>query len=433
MIKLVSPYKVVLYPKSDFDAPTHVENAWKTAWEDVSGWPEIQKVIYTAGFTYLTNDSVHQSAIRSACNPSRRLLERVVRFELKHRTKQPNEEAKMRLYGGIDLHGNNNVIALLDEEDHVVFEKRIGNDMGEVRSNLRPYKKEIVGLAVESTFNWYWLVDGLMEADYKVHLANPAAIKKYEGLKYGDDKTDARWLAHMLRLKILPEGYIYPKEERAVRDLLRKRSQLVRYRTSNILSINNLIARNLGFSIKGNRIKQLEEEDLDALFDNKDISLAARSNLAVLDCVSERIKIIERVVKKRTKLRPEFRQLLTVDGIGDILALTISLETGDIGRFKKVGNFSSYCRCVNSSRISNGKKKGEGNSKNGNKYLAWAFIEAATLAIRHNASAKRFYQRKSAKTKMVVAKKALANKLARGCYYIMRDKVPFDNERMFAT
>lgn len=339
----------------------------------------------------------------------------------------------MVLYGGIDLHGNNNVIALIDETDRVVFQKRIANEMEAVLFYLEPYHEEIVGLAVESTYNWYWLVDGLMDAGYKTHLANPAAMKQYEGLKHTDDKTDARWIAHMLRLGILPQGYIYPKEDRPIRDLLRKRSQLVRYRTSNIVSMNNLITRNLGLNVSGNRLKQLEEEDIDALMDDENLSLAVKSNLAVMRCVEERIKIIERVVKKRTKLRREFEQLLTVQGIGEILALTISLETGDINRFADVGNYSSYCRCVQADRISNKKKKGQGNSKNGNTYLAWAFVVAAAFAIRHNEKARKFYQRKSAKTNKVVARKALANKLAKACYYIMRDQVPFDNERLFTT
>jgi len=197
--------------------------------------------------------------------------------------------------------------------------------------------------------------------------------------------------------------------------------------------MNNLITRNLGLNVSGNRLKQLEEEDIDALMDDENLSLAVKSNLAVMRCVEERIKIIERVVKKRTKLRREYEQLLTVNGIGEILALTISLETGDINRFADAGNYSSYCRCVQAERISNKKKKGQGNSKNGNKYLAWAFVEAAAFAIRHNESARRFYQRKSAKTNKVVARKALSNKLAKACYYIMRDQVPFDNERLFTT
>jgi transposase len=331
------------------------------------------------------------------------------------------------------LHGNNNVIGLLDENDRPVLMKRLKNEIGIILFELAPYREQIVGLAVESTYNWYWLVDGLMDNGYRVHLANPAAMKQYEGLKHGDDKTDARWLAHLLRLGILPQGFIYPKQDRPIRDLLRKRGQMVQYRTSNLLAMGNLFSRNLGLSIKSNRLKQLETEDVDALLEDEHLSQAVKSNLAVMGCVDEQIKIIERMVKKRAKLRPEFKNLLTVPGIGEILSLTISLETGEIGRFPKVGDFSSYSRCVSSNRISNGKKKGEGNPKNGNKYLAWAFVEAAEFAMRHNESARRFYQRKAAKTKPVVARKALANKLSRACYYIMRDRVPFDNERLFTT
>jgi len=140
----------------------------------------------------------------------------------------------MELYGGIDLHGNNNVIVLADKSNRVEKRKKLNNDILEVLFFLEPYKERIEGLAVESTYNWYWLVDGLLDAGYKVHLANPAAMQQYSGLKYTDDNTDARWLSHMLALGILPEGYIYPKNERPVRDLLRKRGQLVRFRTANI-------------------------------------------------------------------------------------------------------------------------------------------------------------------------------------------------------
>ena len=175
----------------------------------------------------------------------------------------------MRLYCGIDLHSNNSVISIIDETDRIMFEKKVDNDLELILSALEPHREELVGIVVESTFNWYWLVDGLMDKEYKVHLANPAAIQQYDGLKYSNDKSDARWLARMLRLGILPEGYIYPKAERAVRDLLRKRGQLVRFRTSNLLSINNLVARNQGASISTSRIRQLKKEGASELKMNR--------------------------------------------------------------------------------------------------------------------------------------------------------------------
>ena len=339
----------------------------------------------------------------------------------------------MKHYSGIDLHGNNNVLAIIDETDRIMLDKKSSNNLETVLGLLEPYRKTLEGIVVESTFNWYWLVDGLMDNGYKVHLANPAAIQQYDGLKYSDDKTDSKWLAHMLRLGILPEGYIYPKEDRPVRDLLRKRGQLVRYRTSNLLSVNNQVARNTGGSVSAKQIKQMEEDGVGELLQNDDVIFSVNANLAVLRCLDEQIELIEREVKKRVKLRPEYKFLHSVIGIGDILALTIALETGDIRRFPTVGDFSSYCRTVKSERFTNGKKKGKGNAKCGNKYLAWAFVEAANFATRYNEQARKFVQKKSAKTLPVVARKALANKLARACYYIMRDKVPFDNERLFTT
>ena len=116
----------------------------------------------------------------------------------------------MRKYIGIDLHSNNSVVVVTDEEDRIVFQKRLANKLVEILMALAPYKKEVIGVVVESTYNWYWLVDGLMDEGYQVHLANPSAIKKYEGLKYSGDFTDAAYLVHLLRLGLLPEGLYLP-------------------------------------------------------------------------------------------------------------------------------------------------------------------------------------------------------------------------------
>jgi transposase len=301
----------------------------------------------------------------------------------------------MKLYAAIDLHSDNNVTVVIDEHDRVVYQKRLPNDLPMIVEQLSPYRSSLEGIVVESTYNWYWLVDGLMEQGYRMHLANTAAIQQYEGLKYTDDHSDARWLAHILRLGVLPEGYIYPRADRPVRDLLRKRSQVVRQRTTNLLSIQNLLTRNTGSSLSANQIKGLDVQQVDELLPNEDLALAVKANLSVMSSADEQTKILERTVTQRVKLRPQFSFLKTVPGIGQILALTIMLETGDIRRFSSVGNFASYCRCVGSQKLSNGKKKGKGNTKNGNKYLAWAFVEAANFAIRFNAKIKSFRERRS--------------------------------------
>jgi transposase len=287
----------------------------------------------------------------------------------------------MRLYAATDLHSNNNVLVIIDEADRVVYKRRLPNELTAVLAALEPFRDRIQAIAVESTYNWYWLVDGLMDHDYSVKLVNTSAVRIYEGLKHTDDEDDARHLAHLLRLGILPTGYICPKEERGVRDLLRKRAQLVRCRTTQILSIQNLVSRNTGEGIKTGEIRSLDEDAIARLFDgNEDRILALRPNLNVMRCLDVEIRGLERTVLQRAKLKPAFEKLLSVTGIGNILGLTIMYEAGEIERFAKIGNFASYARCVRSSRWTNGKKKDEGNRKNGNKYLAWAFVEAAHQA-----------------------------------------------------
>ena len=338
----------------------------------------------------------------------------------------------MVLYAGIDLHANHSVGSIIDEQDHRVYQKRLRTELPEMLQALAPYQAALQGVVVESTYNWYWLVDGLLEAGYRVHLANTAALQQYEGLQYTADHSAARGLAHLLRLGILPPGYIDPVAERAVRDLLRKRSQLVRQKTANRLSIENGLTRNPGLTFSGNRSKQRSEGEGEQGLPVSEIALAVKSTLAVLGCLEEQIESVERAVLERAKGKEVFQSLLTVRGSGHSLGLTILRETGTVDRFARGGQFAAYCRCVGRQKLRNGKRKGEGNTKNGNKYLAWAVVEAANFALRYNPRIRRFYQRKQAKTNGVVALKAVAHKWARAGYYGMRDQGPFAVNKAFA-
>jgi transposase len=230
---------------------------------------------------------------------------------------------------------------------------------------------------------------------------------------------------------VLPEGYIYPKAQRAVRDGWRTRAHLVRQQTANVLSLQNISVRNTGVRLSAKRIHALTLEALERLLPEPDQVLAVTSSLAVVHCLGQPIKTLEKAVSKRLKHTSAYEQLLTVDGIGTILAQTIVLATGAIRRFATVGNDASYCRCVQSTKISNGKRKGQGNVKNGHPYLAWAYMEAAQCAIRFSPTVQRFSQRKQAKSHLMVARKAVAHKLARAGYYIMRDLVPFEVHTAF--
>lgn len=339
----------------------------------------------------------------------------------------------MKLYTGIDLHSRNNYLAIIDKSGKRKYKSKLPNEREQILAALRPYKYDVAGIVVESTYNWYWLVDMLQEEGYRVHLANPAAIQQYKGLKYKDDRHDAYWLAEMLRLGILPEGYIYPREDRPVRDLLRKRGHLVRLRMSLIVSLQNIISRNNGFKVKVNDIKALKTDRTAPLLDrHEDIAMAGRISKETINYLTRKIREIEAVVEKKVSLRDPYGYLLTIPGIGKILGLTIMLESGPVSRFKEAGNYVSYCRKVSSAWISNDKRKGKGNTKSGNKYLAWAYSEAAEMARRLHAEPRAYYNRKMQKTNSMVAHNALAHKLARAAYFIMRDGVPFMPEKLFA-
>ena len=198
-------------------------------------------------------------------------------------------DAKLRvgIYQNIPL-------SFIDEKGKRVYKKKLRNDPENILTALMPHKDEISGIVVESTYNWYWLVDLLMEEGYKVHLANPSGIQQYKGLKYSDDKHDAFWLAEMLRLGILPEGYIYPKEDRPIRDLLRKRGHLVRLRTSLILSLQNIISRNNGFKMTVNDMKALKTDRVAPhLKHNEDLAFVGKVSKESIDFFTRKINDIE--------------------------------------------------------------------------------------------------------------------------------------------
>src|SRR5471032_1239636 len=193
------------------------------------------------------------------------------------------------LFCGIDLHSNNSVVVVTDDADKVLYSRRLPNNLTEICDALSPYLKDLFGVVVESTFNWYWLVDGLIEAGHSVHLANTVAIKQYDGLKYRGDESDALHLAHILRLGLLPEGHIMPRPMRAVRDLARKRMQLVQQRTVQILSIETCLAQQTGGRISCNDVKQLTDAAIDKMPIGTIEAIGMKANVAVLQALQVQI------------------------------------------------------------------------------------------------------------------------------------------------
>jgi len=336
-----------------------------------------------------------------------------------------------KVMAGIDLHSNNAMVGVVDQAGGRLAHQKVECELKEIVRFLAPYKERLESVAVESTYNWYWLVDGLKAQGYPVVLANPAKIDQYSGIKHADDKNDAFFLAELSRLKILPTGYVYDPVLRPVRDLLRRRMSLVHQRTSLMLSFKSLYTRTTGRAMKLSQLKGMTVSEAKALYEHPANQLIAQAHKGHIEGLSKSIEKIEEVVLKASSHLPYYPKLKTLPGVGVVLGLTITMEVGEIGRFADAGHFASYCRAVDSQRLSNNKKKGENNQKCGNKYLAWAFVEAAHFARRSDDLCRRWYDRKAAKTSTVIATKALACKLAKAAWYLMAESSEYDAKRVF--
>ena len=340
-------------------------------------------------------------------------------------------EAVRNLYAGLDLHKRNVFCGIKDQEGKPICRRRLPAELPTILQALEPYRPQLKAVAVESTFNWYWLVDGLQAAGYPVRLANPSGMEAYSGRKRTDDDSDALWIAEMLRLQILPCGYIYPKAQRPIRDMLRRRLLIVHQATQTVLSLQSMVTRQTSQSVGAATLSKWTLVEVRATFADE---FSQQTAAAMWELLREQRRIqhrLEKQVLAVVKRYEPFARLQTIPGIGLILGITIVLETGPIVRFGSAGRYASYCRTVDSRCESDGKKKGENNRKNGNKYLAWAYVEAANFAQRYSPRAAAWFASKSARAGRVVAVKALACKLAKAAYYILRDDVNFDEKKLF--
>jgi transposase len=255
-------------------------------------------------------------------------------------------------------------------------------------------------------------------------------MDQYRGIKVTDDASDAGWMAEQMRLGILPESYIYPVEVRAIRDALRRRMLIVRQRTQSLLSLEGLLARHGLPCPKVLELKRWGREEVAALELDTFGKLQVETLLELLRKQDRLAEGIEKKVLKAVKERAEFARVRQVPGIGMILGMVVVLESGEFSRFASAGDYASYCRTVDSRRASNGKRKGENNRRNGNRYLAWALAEAAVYAVRYYPRIAAWYERKVRRRNRPVAMKALACKLAKAVWHVMQGK-EFDEAMLF--
>src|ERR1035437_3464278 len=247
---------------------------------------------------------------------------------------------KDKLIAGLDLHSNNVMIGVITQAGKRGAHRKLGCDLDEVIGFLKPFKPQLQSMAVESTFNWYWLVDGLRAQGYSIDLANPAKIEQYSGMKHVDDKDDAFHLADLQRLNILPKAHVYDPELRPVRDLLRRRTNLVHQHTALLLSFSSLYTRTTGQKLALGDAKKREPKQAPKLHDHPLHRLTPQGGGAHIQALAKSISRVEKAVLACAREIPLYDELLTLPGIGRILGMTITMEVGDVKRFKTDGDFA---------------------------------------------------------------------------------------------
>jgi len=340
----------------------------------------------------------------------------------------------MKYYCGIDLHATNSVLCIIDDKEKVHLRGKAPNCIFTITEMLNRFspKPEIV---IEATLNWYWLVDWLQEDGFNVKLAHTHGLHMITGAKVKTDNRDAFALAKLLRINAVPEAYIYPAETRPVRDLLRRRAAIVRLRAQAYGTIRTrLLQHGLhGFSLA--TIKALDEAEILEMVEHPVIQASMLPELERIRVYSREITKMEKTILRCAGKEPMFRLLQTIPGVGDILALTIYYESGEIERFKSAKKFCSYARVVPGvAQSGTVTRKGRG-SKQGNPYLKWAFTRAACIAVRYNPNVKKFREkhlaRRRSKAKRMISLSIVAHKLATGAYHVMKEEVAFREELMF--
>jgi transposase len=342
----------------------------------------------------------------------------------------------MRFYCGIDLHAKDCFLCVIDDEDKIHLKSKVPNHLSSILHRLEPFSPKPT-VVVESTLNWYWLVDGLQEAGFEVKLAHTLGLYMITGAKVKTDRRDAFTLARLLRLNAIPEAYIYPKSKRPMRDLLRRRNRMVFLRATVYGYLTRTLLQHGLFGYSHGEVKGFREEHLLRCFEHPAVQLSCQLQLERIGLYSQQIKELEKMILSTVTHEPLFDLLQTIPGVGKILGLTIYYDVGDIDRFEGPKPFCSYARVVPGiAQSGHSTKRGRG-CKQGNGYLKWAFSQAAALAVRYDGTVRRFRQkhlaRRRSKARKLVSMCIVAHKLATAAYFVFKDQVPYKEELMFRS
>ena len=337
-------------------------------------------------------------------------------------------------YGGVDLHARTMYLHILDHDGKTRFEGNLAADPGVFLEAVAPYRDGLV-VGCECMFAWYWLADLCEDNGIPFTLGHALYMKAIHGGKAKNDRIDGGKIAKLLRGGNFPMAYVYPRQKRATRDLLRRRTFFVRQRgqlIAHVVNTNsqyNLPPLTMKLCYAGNR-----SDDFAERFAEPAVRHSVSANLALIDAFDAQIDDLERkLVQQARNDDPVTLHLLrTIPGVGKILSLVLLYEIDDIARFPEVGNFLSYARLVRPEHESAGKKKGSGQKKIGNAHLKWAFSEAACLMLRALPRAKTWLARQERKRGKRKALSFLEAKIGRAVYHLWRKQAPFDAGRFFS-
>jgi transposase len=333
---------------------------------------------------------------------------------------------------GIDLHATTCLLCIIDGSGEKVKEKRLCNEGQEILQFLAAFSP-LAKIAVESTNNWYWLVDMLMDAGYDVVLAHTVGLSA--GRKHKTDRRDAYHLARKARSGDLRPGYIYPRAQRGLRDLVRRRHRLVRERTGYYTQLRGFFLKHNCNHMSFEQLRRLDLTQLAALPLPPETRLYAELLLEKLHVVTKQLDQMEDYIQQRCRQDSAYAALLAIPGFGPIITMTVLCEIGDIGRFPNARCFSSYCRLVPAARDSGGKAGTGKGGKQGNRYLKWAFMEAAVQAVRSQPRIRSFRDRKwghpRTPVRKLIATSIVAHKLGLAVYRMLQDGELFDMKRLF--
>ncbi|KLV01515.1 transcriptional regulator [Photobacterium aquae] len=336
-------------------------------------------------------------------------------------------------YCGIDLHARILYVCILDSTGNKVLHKKINADPDELLDILQPYQDQIV-VGVECMHCWYWVSDLCLDYAVDFVLGHALYMKAIHGGKTKNDRIDAYKIAALLRGGNFPIAYVYPKAMRATRDLLRRRSKIVRHgadlkaHVSNTFTQYNQPSPNLQLRYPYAR------DEVRQRFDQASVNRNIDLDLNIIAFYTKELASLEHFIEMNAKQHnaQDYHLLQTVPGIGRILALTILYEIGHIERFPTVQQFASYARLVKCKAQSAGKTYGTSGNKIGNAHLKWAFSEAAVLYLRGNDKARRYLNSLQKRMSKAKALSVLAHKLGRCVYFMLRNKTVFDDRRFLS-